>query len=619
MRELSRFVPVALRLGMIVLLIVALARETPAPGLTGTPLVVTLLTVALALSLLAALLLSRPWSLPRRKNVGFLPATQTSTSATTRTTTSTTGTTTTGAGAGTGTGIGESPPAGRPLPAEGESTRPRRFTGDPFPASGRTIRTPSPTGRSLPATGRTPSTQFPPSLSAVWRRESTRFPASLSAAWRTLRTRLFGAWRTLRIRVPAGLSGVWRSVRTRFPASRPNAWRSVRADQPSGRSLPAAWRRMRRPGASMSQLATTIALSLGVLLSIALNSITHSGATIGSLLVCVSLAVSRLTLARSLAVALLAVAGLIVAGGISGAPVQDLTLILSVCLIFLVTYASKQRKAARAAEAREAVLAERARIAREIHDILAHSLSAQLVHLEGAKLLLRAERTAEALDRVTHARDLAKSGLEEAGRAVSALREDPPELPVALRSLAENFESTTHRPCTLRISGPERRLSPETELAMLRTAQEALTNVRRHAPGSPAEVELDFGPAWCDLRVISPTSAETEPPSTRSPEPNPSEPGPPEPTPSEPGSPKPGPPEPTPSEPGSPKPGPPEPTPSEPGSPRTGSSGTGSPGAGSPGSGYGLVGMRERAELLGGTLSAGERDGVFLVHLRVPA
>ncbi|MEV5895238.1 sensor histidine kinase [Nonomuraea fuscirosea] len=314
----------------------------------------------------------------------------------------------------------------------------------------------------------------------------------------------------------------------------------------------------------MSQLATTIALSLAVVLSIALNSITHSGATIGSLLVCVSLAVSRLTLARSLAIALLAVAGLIVAGGISGAPVQDLTLILSVCLIFLVTYAGKQRKAARAAEAREAVLAERARIAREIHDILAHSLSAQLVHLEGAKLLLRAERTAEALDRVTHARDLAKSGLEEAGRAVSALREDPPELPVALRSLAENFESTTHRPCTLHISGPERRLSPETELAMLRTAQEALTNVRRHAPGSPAEVELDFGPAWCDLRVINPTSAGTEPS-------------------------------------------------------RTGPPGTGSSGTGSSGSGYGLVGMRERAELLGGTLSAGERDGVFLVHLRVPA
>ena len=53
-----------------------------------------------------------------------------------------------------------------------------------------------------------------------------------------------------------------------------------------------------------------------------------------------------------------------------------------------------------AAEDREAVLAERARIARDIHDILAHSLSAQIVHLEGARLLLRADRSDEALERV---------------------------------------------------------------------------------------------------------------------------------------------------------------------------------------------------------------------------
>jgi signal transduction histidine kinase len=286
-----------------------------------------------------------------------------------------------------------------------------------------------------------------------------------------------------------------------------------------------------------------------VLLSIALNSIARSGVTMGILLLCVSLAVSRLLLSQAIAIGLLAIAGLLVAGTLPGAPADDLTGILSVCLIFLVTYAAKQRKAARAAESREAVLAERARIAREIHDILAHSLSAQLVHLEGAKLLLRADRTSEALDRVTHARDLAKSGLEEARRAVSALREDPPALPAALRTLAESFEETTHRPCTLRISGPERRLTPEAELALLRTAQEALTNVRRHAPGSPAQVELAFDPSWCDLRVTNPASSSK----------------------------------------------------------------------GSPGGGYGLVGMRERAELLGGTLTTDQQDDGFLVHLRVPA
>ncbi|MGW6494506.1 sensor histidine kinase [Nonomuraea angiospora] len=292
-----------------------------------------------------------------------------------------------------------------------------------------------------------------------------------------------------------------------------------------------------------------IALALAVILSIVLSTLTDGGAAIGALLICISLAVTRFTLRQALPIGLLAVGGLVVAGASVGNPARDLPLVLSTCLIFLLSYAARQRKATRAAEAREAVLAERARIAREIHDILAHSLSAQLVHLEGAKLLLRAERTADALDRVTQARDLAKSGLDEARRAVQALREDPPALPVALRTLADDFESTAHQACTLRVSGPEHRLPPETELALVRTAQEALTNVRRHAPGSPATVELEFDRLWCRLRITNPASAEK----------------------------------------------------------------------GSPGGGYGLVGMRERAELLGGTLSAGERDGGFQVHLKVPA
>ncbi|MFD0479167.1 sensor histidine kinase [Nonomuraea thailandensis] len=232
------------------------------------------------------------------------------------------------------------------------------------------------------------------------------------------------------------------------------------------------------------------------------------------------------------------------------------------------------------------MLAERARIAREIHDILAHSLSAQLVHLEGAKLLLRAERTAEALDRVTHARDLAKSGLEEARRAVSALREDPPALPAALRTLAADFETATHQPCALRISGPEQRLAPETELALLRTAQEALTNVRRHATGSPAQVALTFTPDHCDLRITNPASPQRSAPERGH---------------------------------------------ALNGAHERGDGLHGGQGAhgtaegghgltGTPKGGYGLMGMRERAELLGGTLTAGERDdGGFLVHLRVPA
>ncbi|SDG95495.1 sensor histidine kinase [Nonomuraea jiangxiensis] len=401
-RALSGIAPTALRLGVIALLIVAQVRATPAPGLTGASLAITVLTALLALTLLAFVLLSR----------------------------------------------------------------------------------------------RTPSDQ-PSRPSASNHHESA----------------------------------------AHLPADQP--------PRPSGRSWWASFRSAWRP----PHPAALIALSLAVMLAVALNTLTEGGAVIGVLLISISVVATRFPLQQSLPIGLLAVGGLLVADLLSGGMTRDFTLVLSVCLIFLLSYAAKQRRATRAAQAREAVLAERARIAREIHDILAHSLSAQLVHLEGARMLLRAERSAEALDRVTHARDLAKSGLEEASRAVSALRDDPPALPTALRTLAEDFESTTHQTCTLRISGPEHRLSPETELALVRTAQEALTNVRRHAPGSPATVELAFDPAWCDLRITNPASTQK----------------------------------------------------------------------GSPGGGYGLMGMRERAELLGGTLSAGTYDGHFLVHLKVPA
>jgi signal transduction histidine kinase len=294
-----------------------------------------------------------------------------------------------------------------------------------------------------------------------------------------------------------------------------------------------------------------LALGLAVIIALGLDSVSQTGAAIVALMLCVATAAMRYPLAQSLPIGALTVVGLLVAGGVAGHPDRDFSLILAVGLVFVITYSIRERRATRAAEARGAVLAERARIAREIHDVLAHSLSAQLVHLEGAKLLLRADRTEEALDRVTQARDLAKSGLEEARRAVSALREDAPALPVALRTLANEFESATGQTCALRISGPEHRLSPEAELAFVRTAQEALTNVRRHAPGSPADVTLTYKSGACHLRVTNPA-------------------------------------------------------------------GDAKSDKGSPGGGYGLMGMRERAELLGGTLSAGEDGGAFDVRLRVP-
>lgn len=99
-----------------------------------------------------------------------------------------------------------------------------------------------------------------------------------------------------------------------------------------------------------------------------------------------------------------------------------------------------QERAARKAEAESAALTERGRIAREIHDVLAHSLSAQLVHLEAARLLIQRSTDLEAdrdqlLDRVVACRGMAREGLDGTREALSALRGEMIPVEEFLRSL----------------------------------------------------------------------------------------------------------------------------------------------------------------------------------------
>lgn len=98
-----------------------------------------------------------------------------------------------------------------------------------------------------------------------------------------------------------------------------------------------------------------------------------------------------------------------------------------------------QERAARVAEAETAALDERSRIAREIHDVLAHSLSAQLVHLEAARLLIEREPAGEfrdqVLQRVVAARSMAREGLAETRQALSALRGEVSPVEEFLRQL----------------------------------------------------------------------------------------------------------------------------------------------------------------------------------------
>jgi len=205
-----------------------------------------------------------------------------------------------------------------------------------------------------------------------------------------------------------------------------------------------------------------------------------------------------------------------------------------------------QERAARVAEAESAALAERARIAREIHDVLVHSLSAQLVHLEAARLLIeRGADRDQILERVVAARGMARDGLAETRQALSALRGELTPLEDFLSELVR--ENAT---AEVTVSGDRRPLPAEASQAVRRVAQEALTNVRKHAPGAKVQIRLDYGEHEVRLCVRD-------------------------------------------------------------------SGGTPGELAGS-GGGYGLLGMRERAELLGGSLEAGPHEEGFAVTLKVP-
>jgi signal transduction histidine kinase len=207
----------------------------------------------------------------------------------------------------------------------------------------------------------------------------------------------------------------------------------------------------------------------------------------------------------------------------------------------------------RAAQVQAAALSERQHLAREMHDVLAHSLSALTLQLEGARPLAAAEqpdsgRIAAALERAHH---LAQARLRDARRAIGTLRDEELPGPQRLTGLAHEFERDSGVSCHLEVAGERRELDSPARLAVYRTAQEALTNVRRHANAERVELRLGYEPLGTRLVVedFTPNGARAAPDSQ----------------------------------------------------------------------GYGLTGMRERAELLDGTLTAAPTGTGFRVELWVPA
>jgi signal transduction histidine kinase len=158
--------------------------------------------------------------------------------------------------------------------------------------------------------------------------------------------------------------------------------------------------------------------------------------------------------------------------------------------------------AGREARIEAAALNERSRLAREIHDILAHTLSALSIQLESTSLLME-QRPGDpaALAAVERAARLAKAGLGEAREAVGTLRGEDLPGPELLPRLAEDFQRDTGIPCRLTIEGAPVLLTAEARLALYRTAQEALTNIRKHARASAVELRLQYDGDGVELTV----------------------------------------------------------------------------------------------------------------------
>jgi signal transduction histidine kinase len=156
----------------------------------------------------------------------------------------------------------------------------------------------------------------------------------------------------------------------------------------------------------------------------------------------------------------------------------------------------------RDAEQKNAVVAERARLARELHDVLAHTLSSLSLHLESTRVLAKSRQIdGEVLARIDRAVALARTGLEEARDAVGTLRDDALPSPEGIGELVAAFARDSGVSATYDETGEPRPLTPEARVALFRAAQEALTNVAKHADASRVEVRLEWGPASVSLRV----------------------------------------------------------------------------------------------------------------------
>ncbi|WP_157252061.1 sensor histidine kinase [Nonomuraea typhae] len=206
--------------------------------------------------------------------------------------------------------------------------------------------------------------------------------------------------------------------------------------------------------------------------------------------------------------------------------------------------------------AQRTVLEERTRIARELHDVVAHHMSVISIKAEAAPYRVQ-DPPAELVTEFAAIRANALEGLAELRRLLDLLRADTAAEPTApqpslaqLDALIENVRAAGLR-VTVHVEGPSRPLAPGLELSAYRIIQEALSNALRHAPGAAASVDLSYQVTALGVRIHTGALKHPAPPT--------------------------------------------------------------------PGAGHGLTGMRERAAMLGGDLAAGPTsDGGYEVSAVLP-
>ena len=213
-------------------------------------------------------------------------------------------------------------------------------------------------------------------------------------------------------------------------------------------------------------------------------------------------------------------------------------------------------------EGERALLEERQRIARELHDVVAHHMSVIAIQAEAGPYKVQ-DPPKELVESFAEIRASALSGLKELRRVLGVLRSDAPDTAPqpGLEDLEELLESARSAGVTVTagINGTPRPLPPGVDLSAYRIVQEALSNAMRHSPGAAVQVKLYYG----DAALVVEVRNDRCPPGTRLP-----------------------------------------------------AELDGAPGEGG---GHGIIGMRERATMLGGNLQAGPTEkGEFLVTAALP-